>query len=100
MPSPTDANPYPSAGVCTRTPSIFAQAACENTPENSLYQQSVPGTGLLSIAFRPGRCGVVKEAVDVPVWIAQPVDRSGIPMEELGIQQLAGSAIPVHASLS
>src|SRR5271166_4647444 len=43
-------------------------------------------------------CGVVKEAVDVPVWITQPVDRSGIPMEELGIQQLAGSAIPVHAS--
>ena len=50
-----DSDSYPFAEACTRTPSIFAQAACENTPENSPYQQSVPGTGLLSIAFRPDR---------------------------------------------
>jgi hypothetical protein len=29
------------------------------------------------------KCCVVKETVDVPVWIAQPVNGSGIPMEEL-----------------
>ena len=29
------------------------------------------------------KCCVVKEAVDVPVWIAQSVDWSGIAMEEL-----------------
>src|SRR5260370_41705150 len=45
------------------------------------------------------KCGVVKETVDVPVWIAQAVNRSGIPMEELRIQQLARPAILVQASL-
>jgi hypothetical protein len=29
------------------------------------------------------KCRVVKETVDVPVWIAQPIDWAGIPMEEL-----------------
>ena len=29
------------------------------------------------------KCCVVKEAVDMPMWIAQPVNRSGIAMEEL-----------------
>src|ERR1700687_4919148 len=35
---------------------------------------------------------------DVPVWIAQPVNRSRIAMEEFGIQQLARSTILVQAS--
>jgi hypothetical protein len=46
------------------------------------------------------KCCVVKETVDVPVWIAQPVIGSGIPMEELRIHHLARSTIVVHASLS
>ena len=29
------------------------------------------------------KCRVVNETVDVPVWITQAVDRSGIPMEKL-----------------
>jgi hypothetical protein len=45
------------------------------------------------------KCCIVKEAVDVPMWITQPVDRSRIPMEELRIQQLARSTILVQASL-
>jgi hypothetical protein len=39
------------------------------------------------------KCCVVKETVDMPVWIAQAVNRSGIPMKELGIQQLARPTI-------
>jgi hypothetical protein len=46
------------------------------------------------------KCRVVNEAVDVPVRIAQPVNGSGIPMEELRIYPLARSTILVHASLS
>src|ERR1700747_2364792 len=42
------------------------------------------------------KCCVVNETVDGPVWIAQPVNRSGIPMEELRIQQLARSTILVR----
>src|SRR6202047_5285166 len=42
------------------------------------------------------KCCVVKETVDMPVWIAQAVNRSGIPMEELRITQLARSAHLVH----
>src|ERR1700745_2241572 len=49
--------------------------------------------------FDWNKCCVVKEAVDVPVWIAQPVNRSGFPMEELGIQHLTRSAIVMHATL-
>lgn len=45
------------------------------------------------------KCCVVKEAVNMPVWIAQAVNRSGIPMKELGIQQLARSTILVEPSL-
>src|SRR6202043_506110 len=45
------------------------------------------------------KCCVLKETVDMPVWIAQPVNRSGIPMKELGIQQLARSTILVEPSL-
>src|SRR6202790_3155899 len=45
------------------------------------------------------KCCVVKETVDMPVWIAQAVDRSGIPMKELRIQQLARSTIVVLPSL-
>src|SRR3984893_18197885 len=45
------------------------------------------------------KCGVVKETVDMPVWIAQAVDWSRNPMEELRIQQLARSAILVQPSL-
>jgi hypothetical protein len=41
------------------------------------------------------KCCVVKETVHVPVWIAQPVNRSGISMEDLRIQQLARSTILV-----
>jgi len=29
------------------------------------------------------KCRVVKKTVNMPVWIAQPTDRSGIAMEEL-----------------
>ena len=35
----------------------------------------------------------------MPVWIAQAVNRSGIPMKELRIQQLARSTILVEPSL-
>ena len=35
------------------------------------------------------KCCVVKEIVDMPMWIAQAVNRSGVPMKELQIQQLA-----------
>src|SRR5271165_2554010 len=35
----------------------------------------------------------------MPVWIAQPVNRSRIPMEELRIQHLARPAILLQASL-
>ena len=42
--------------------------------------------------------GIVKETVDVPMRIAQPVNRSRIPMEEFRIQQLARSTILVQAS--
>src|ERR1700738_4028998 len=45
------------------------------------------------------KCCVVKETVDMPVWIAQAVNRSGIPMKELRIQQLARSTILVLPSL-
>jgi hypothetical protein len=45
------------------------------------------------------KCCIVKEALDVPMWVTQPVDRSRIPMEELRIQQLARSTILVQASL-
>jgi hypothetical protein len=44
-------------------------------------------------------CCVVKETVDMPMRIAQPVNRSGIPMKELGIQLLARPAILVSPSL-
>ena len=37
---------------------------------------------LPSLLDRIKRC-VVNETVHVPVWIAQPANRSGIPMEEL-----------------
>ncbi len=45
------------------------------------------------------KCGVVKETVDVPVWIAQAINRSGIPMEELRIQKFSRSTILVSPSL-
>src|ERR1700674_4697550 len=45
------------------------------------------------------KCCVVKETVDMPVWIAQAVNRSGVPMKELRIQHLARSTILVEPSL-
>src|ERR1700719_3237489 len=45
------------------------------------------------------KCRVVKETVDMPVWIAQAVNRSGIPMKELRIQQLASSTSIAEPSL-
>jgi hypothetical protein len=45
------------------------------------------------------KCSVMNETVDMPVWIAHAVNRSGIPMEELRIQQLARSTILVQPSL-
>ena len=50
--------------------------------------------GLPSLFDRIKR-GVVKETVDVPMRIAQAVNRSGIPMKELRIQELARSTILV-----
>jgi hypothetical protein len=62
---------------------------CNHSPE-------LPGFPSL---FDRIKCCVVKETVDMPVWIAQAVNRSGIPMKELRIQQLARSAILVQPSL-
>src|ERR1700722_17931650 len=45
------------------------------------------------------KCCVVKETMDMPVWIAQAINRSGIPMKELRIQQFARSTVFVQASL-
>src|SRR5271165_5133103 len=45
------------------------------------------------------KCCVVQETVDVPMWITQPANRSGIAMEELGIQHLARSTVVVQATL-
>src|ERR1700688_509427 len=44
--------------------------------------------------------GVVKETVDVPMRIAQPVNWSGIPMKESRIQELARSTIFGESPLS
>jgi hypothetical protein len=45
------------------------------------------------------KCRVVKETVDMPVWIAQAVYRPGIPVKEFRIQQLARSTILLKPSL-
>src|ERR1700736_2498485 len=78
------------------------QSLCEQRMETFLEiafigNQSPELAGFPSL-FDRIKCCVVKEAVDVPVWIAQPVNRSRIPMEEFGIQQLARSTILVQAS--
>src|ERR1700730_2199401 len=44
--------------------------------------------------------GVVKETVDVPMRIAQPVNWSGIPVKEFRIQELARSTIFGQSCLS
>jgi hypothetical protein len=43
--------------------------------------------GLPSLFDRVKR-GVVQETVNMPVWIAQPVNRSGIPMKELPVHSV------------
>jgi hypothetical protein len=43
--------------------------------------------GLPSL-FDRVKCGVVQETVNMPVWIAQPVNRSGIPMKELPVHSV------------
>jgi hypothetical protein len=73
--------PLMPAPVCSpelvQTAAIFVRPACENIPGNSLYQQSAPElTGFPSLLDRIERC-VVKETVDVPVWITKPVNRPG-----------------------
>jgi hypothetical protein len=73
------------------------QAVHENILENNLYQQSSPELAGFPSIFDRIKCCVVNEAVDMPVWIVQPVNRSRIPLEELTIQHLARSTVLVQA---
>src|ERR1700734_2337915 len=45
------------------------------------------------------KCCVVKETVDMPVWIAQAVYRPGVAMEKLRIHQFSRFTILVSPSL-
>ena len=45
------------------------------------------------------KCCVVKETVDMPVWIAHPVNRSRIAMEKLRVEHLTRSAILLQTPL-
>jgi hypothetical protein len=78
---------------------LFGQAPCENILENSLYSNDSSELAGFPSPFDRIKCFVVKKTVDMPMRIAQSVNRSGIPMKKLGIQQLARPAILVSPSL-
>src|ERR1700688_580752 len=94
MPTPIrSAEPVPGLhqSLCKQRVKIFLKIPfiSNQTPELA---------GFPSLFDRIKR-GIVKETVDVPMRIAQPVNRSRIPMEEFRIQQLARSTILVLPSL-
>src|SRR5271165_1198345 len=95
MPAPVcspELVPRPQQSSCDQRVKIFLEIAFISNQPPEL-------TGFPSLLDRIERC-VVKETVDVPVWITKPVNRPGIPMEEFCIRQLARSTILMQSSLA